>query len=164
MKTMSKGIILCFSLLGSMQLYAANEITITGRVIDSTCTLTGTTGTNTGSNNIGVLLDTVPASSFTGLNSTLATKPFSLQLTQSNGTAPCDSVSIAGLKGISLSVASSGYINSSTLLNTAYTGPNNRVNLQVLTDNDIPVTFDTTYPNQPKSAVSSTGLITYKAR
>ena len=164
MKTISKSIIICCSLFGSLQLHAANEIIITGRVIDSTCTLTGTVGTDSGSNNISVLLDTVPASSFSGLNSVLATKAFTVQLTKSDGSA-CDSVTIAGLKGLNLVAGAGGYTNSSVLLNTAYTGTANRVNLQVLTDTDAPVTFNTVYPNQPRSAVNSTtGIITYKAQ
>ncbi|MBJ9985546.1 thin pilus major pilin AcuA [Acinetobacter sp. S40] len=77
-------------------------ITINGRVITSTCTLTGGGTAGAGSQNVTVTLPTVPNSAFAAANSTVQATNFNLSLTNAAGTAACDAVTVAGLKGITL--------------------------------------------------------------
>lgn len=77
-------------------------ITINGRVITSTCTLTGSGTAGAGTQNVTVTLPTVPNSVFAAANSTAQATDFSLSLKDSTGTAACDAVTIAGLQGITL--------------------------------------------------------------
>lgn len=77
-------------------------ITINGRVITSTCTLTGSGTAGTGTQNVTVTLPTVPNSAFAAANSTAQATNFNLSLTNAAGTAACDAVTIAGLQGITL--------------------------------------------------------------
>lgn len=169
MKVISKSTLLCLGLFGYSQLYAANQITITGRVIDSTCTLSGGDNTNGAYDDIAVVLDTVPDSSFMGEDSVTGTKTFKLRLTKTNSTTACDQATNQGLKGIGLSVPANGYVATkpSVIVNTAYAGAG-QVNLQILTNNDVPVTFNTTYPSQPRSIVIADdggfATLTYKAQ
>ena len=80
---------------------ADGTITINGRVITSTCTLTGSGTGGTGKQNVTVTLPTVLNSAFTA-NSAVQATNFTLSLTNDAGSAACDAVTIAGLKGITL--------------------------------------------------------------
>ncbi|WP_180175927.1 fimbrial protein [Acinetobacter sp. YH12025] len=80
---------------------ADGTITINGRVITSTCTLTGGDSAGTGTKDVTVTLPTVQNSVF-GANTTAQPTNFTLALTNSAGNAPCDATTIAGLKGITL--------------------------------------------------------------
>lgn len=97
-------------------------ITINGRVITSTCTLSGSGAAGSGTQNVNVILPTVPNSAFAAANSTAQATNFNLSLTNSAGTAACDAVTIAGLQGITLGGPSnaSQYVSGSTtrLVNT----------------------------------------------
>lgn len=97
-------------------------ITINGRVITSTCTLTGSGTAGTGVQNVTVTLPTVPNSVFATANSTAQATNFNLSLTNAAGTAACDAVSIAGLQGITLGgpTNSTQYVSGATtrLVNT----------------------------------------------
>ena len=98
-------------------------ITINGRVITSTCTLTGSGTGGTGKQNVTVTLPTVPNSVFAAANSTAQATDFSLSLKDSTGTAACDAVTIAGLQGITLGGPTNAgqYVSGDTtrLVNTA---------------------------------------------
>ena len=102
---------------------ADGKITINGRVITSTCTLTGSGTGGTGKQNVTVTLPTVPNSVFAAANSTAQATDFSLSLKDSTGTAACDAVTIAGLKGITLGGPTNAgqYVSGGTtqLVNTA---------------------------------------------
>ncbi|SSV49943.1 thin pilus major pilin AcuA [Acinetobacter baumannii] len=97
-------------------------ITINGRVITSTCTLSGSGAAGSGTQNVNVILPTVPNSAFAAANSTAQATNFNLSLTNSAGTAACDAVTIAGLQGITLGgpTNASQYVSGSTtrLVNT----------------------------------------------
>lgn len=101
---------------------ADGTITINGRVITSTCTLTGSGTAGAGTQNVTVTLPTVPNSVFEKANSTAQATNFNLSLTNSAGNAPCDAVTIAGLRGITLGgpTNTSQYVSSGTtrLINT----------------------------------------------
>lgn len=161
--------ILSFTFLAGSPAYANNEITITGYVIDSTCSLTSDTPgtTNGGNGDIAVILDTVPTTNFTGLNSTTGEKTFKLNLTKSDG-SPCDEVTSNALKSITLIPTGDYDVNNpSILINTLRTNAANRVNLQVLTDNGTLVTFNAP-EQQAKSPVvvdaNQKATLTYAAR
>ena len=98
-------------------------ITINGRVITSTCTLTGSGTAGAGTQNVTVTLPTVPNSVFAAANSTAQATDFSLSLKDSTGTAACDAVTIAGLQGITLGGPTNAgqYVSGGTtrLVNTA---------------------------------------------
>ena len=102
---------------------ADGTITINGRVITSTCTLTaGGTGVGSGTQNVTVTLPTVLNSAFTA-NSAVQATNFTLSLTNDAGSAACDAVTIAGLKGITLGGPTNAgqYVSGGTtqLVNTA---------------------------------------------
>ncbi|ENV52800.1 MULTISPECIES: thin pilus major pilin AcuA [Acinetobacter] len=80
---------------------ADGTITINGRVITSTCTLTGSGTAGADTQNVVVTLPTVLNSAFTA-NSAVQPTNFTLSLTNAAGSAACDAVTIAGLKGITL--------------------------------------------------------------
>lgn len=98
-------------------------ITINGRVITSTCTLTGSGTAGAGTQNVTVTLPTVPNSVFAAANSTAQATDFSLSLKDSTGAAACDAVTIAGLQGITLGGPTNAgqYVSGGTtrLVNTA---------------------------------------------
>ncbi|MFB5706307.1 thin pilus major pilin AcuA [Acinetobacter radioresistens] len=101
---------------------ADGTITINGRVITSTCTLTGGGSAGTGTQNVTVTLPTVQNSVFGAANTTAQPTNFTLALTNSAGNAPCDAVTIAGLRGITLGgpTNTSQYVSGGTtrLINT----------------------------------------------
>ena len=101
---------------------ADGTITINGRVITSTCTLTGSGTGGTGKQNVTVTLPTVLNSAFTA-NSAVQATNFTLSLTNDAGSAACDAVTIAGLKGITLGGPTNAgqYVSGGTtqLVNTA---------------------------------------------
>ncbi len=111
---------------------ADGTITINGRVITSTCTLTAEgTGVGSGTQNVTVTLPTVLNSAFTA-NSAVQATNFTLSLTNDAGSAACDAVTIAGLKGITLGgpTNSAQYVAGDTtrLVNTV---PGSTVNTQL---------------------------------
>lgn len=95
-------------------------ITINGRVITSTCTLTGG-GIGSGTQNVTVTLPTVLNSAF-GTTAGTVVEPtnFTLALTNSAGDKACDATTIAGLKGITLGGNTDQYVTGSPtqLVNT----------------------------------------------
>ena len=102
---------------------ADGTITINGRVITSTCTLTAEgTGVGSGTQNVTVTLPTVLNSAFTA-NSAVQATNFTLSLTNDAGLAACDAVTIAGLQGITLGGPTNAgqYVSGGTtqLVNTA---------------------------------------------
>lgn len=102
---------------------ADGTITINGRVITSTCTLTGSGTAGAGKQNVIVTLPTVPNSVFAVANSTAQATDFSLSLKDYTGAAACDAVTIAGLQGITLGGPTNAgqYVSGGTtqLVNTA---------------------------------------------
>ena len=138
-------------------------ITINGRVITSTCTLagSGTGGTGTGTQNVTVTLPTVSNSVFTAANSTAQATNFTLSLTNSAGTAACDAVTIAGLKGITLGgpTNSAQYVAGDTtrLVNTV---ADSTVNTQLkLASVSLPIDFASTNQLTNINATSPTSGI-----
>ena len=139
---------------------ADGTITINGRVITSTCTLTGSGTGGTGKQNVTVTLPTVLNSAFTA-NSAVQATNFNLSLTNADGTAACDAVTIAGLKGITLGgpTNSAQYVAGDTtrLVNTV---PGSTVNTQLkLASVSSPIDFALTNQLTNINATSTTSGI-----
>ena len=136
-------------------------ITINGRVITSTCTLTGSGTAGAGTQNVTVTLPTVPNSVFAAANSTAQATDFSLSLKDSTGTAACDAVTIAGLQGITLGGPTNAgqYVSGGTtrLVNTV---PSSTVNTQLkLASVTTPIDFALTKQLTNNNATSLTSGI-----
>ena len=140
---------------------ADGTLTINGRVITSTCTLTaGGTGVGSGTQNVTVTLPTVLNSAFTA-NSAVQATNFTLSLTNDAGSAACDAVTIAGLKGITLGgpTNSAQYVAGDTtrLVNTV---PGSTVNTQLkLASVSSPIDFASTNQLTNINATSPTSGI-----
>ena len=139
---------------------ADGTITINGRVITSTCTLTGSGTGGTGKQNVTVTLPTVLNSAFTA-NSAVQATNFTLSLTNDAGSAACDAVTIAGLKGITLGgpTNSAQYVAGDTtrLVNTV---PGSTVNTQLkLASVSSPIDFASTNQLTNINATSTTSGI-----
>ena len=135
-------------------------ITINGRVITSTCTLTGSGTGGTGKQNVTVTLPTVLNSAFTA-NSAVQATNFTLSLTNDAGSAACDAVTIAGLKGITLGgpTNSAQYVAGDTtrLVNTV---ADSTVNTQLkLASVSLPIDFASTNQLTNINATSPTSGI-----
>ena len=135
-------------------------ITINGRVITSTCTLTGSGTGGTGKQNVTVTLPTVLNSAFTA-NSAVQATNFTLSLTNDAGSAACDAVTIAGLKGITLGGPTNAgqYVSGGTtrLVNTV---PGSTVNTQLkLASVSSPIDFASTNQLTNINATSTTSGI-----
>ena len=125
-------------------------ITINGKVINGTCTLTGSGAATGTGNNVAVQLDTVRNTAFTAANSTTGTKDFTLTVTDETGLAgSCDALTIGAIKNITLSgTAGTNYdsINKSWLINTDTSAPTPKdVFVQILNvDGTTPIDFSLT--------------------
>ena len=140
---------------------ADGTITINGRVITSTCTLTGGDSAGTGTQNVTVTLPTVQNSVFGAANTTAQPTNFTLALTNSAGNAPCDAVTIAGLQGITLGGPTNAgqYVSGDTtrLVNTV---PGSTVNVQLeLASVSTPIDFALTNQLTNSNATSPTSGI-----
>lgn len=140
---------------------ADGTITINGRVITSTCTLTGGGSAGTGTQNVTVTLPTVQNSVFGAANTTAQPTNFTLALTNSAGNAPCDAVTIAGLQGITLGGPTNAgqYVSGDTtrLVNTV---PGSTVNVQLeLASVSTPIDFALTNQLTNSNATSPTSGI-----
>lgn len=136
-------------------------ITINGRVITSTCTLSGSGAAGSGTQNVNVILPTVPNSAFAAANSAAQATNFNLSLTNSAGTAACDAVTIAGLQGITLGgpTNASQYVSGSTtrLVNTV---SGSTVNVQLkLASVTTPIDFALTNQLTNSNATTTTSGI-----
>ena len=146
---------------------ADGTITINGRVITSTCTLTGGGSAGTGTQNVTVTLPTVQNSVFGAANTTAQPTNFTLALTNSAGNAPCDAVTIAGLQGITLGGPTNAgqYVSGDTtrLVNTV---PGSTVNVQLkLASVSTPIDFALTNQLTNSNATSLTsGIWNMKAQ
>lgn len=158
-------LIAALSVVGTANTAFATDgvITVNGKVITSTCALTGSAGATGTASSVTVQLDTVPNSAFTAANSTTGTKDFTVSLTNSAGTAACDAVTIAGLKAITLSGTSGTNYDATSksyLINTDTTAPATKdVYVQIL-DGSLPVDFSLT----KQIAATATGVFPLKAR
>ena len=129
---------------------ADGVITINGKVINGTCTLTGSAGATGTANNVAVQLDTVRNTAFTAANSTTGTKDFTLTVTDETGVAgSCDALTIGAIKNITLSgTADTNYdsTNKSWLINTDTSAPMTKdVFVQILNvDGTTPIDFSLT--------------------
>lgn len=124
-------------------------ITINGKVINGTCTLTGSAGATGTANNVAVQLDTVRNTAFTAANSTTGTKDFTLTVTGETGVAgSCDALTIGAIKNITLSgTADTNYdsTNKSWLINTDTSAPMTKdVFVQILNVDGTPIDFSLT--------------------
>lgn len=140
---------------------ADGTITINGRVITSTCTLTGGGSAGTGTQNVTVTLPTVQNSEFGAADTTAQPTNFTLALTNSAGNAPCDAVTIAGLQGITLGGPTNAgqYVSGDTtrLVNTV---PGSTVNVQLeLASVSTPIDFALTNQLTNSNATSPTSGI-----
>lgn len=144
---------------------ADGVITINGKVINGTCTLTGSAGATGTANNVAVQLDTVLNTAFTAANLTTGTKDFTLTVTDGTGAAgSCDDALTSGaIKNITLSgTAGTNYdsTNKSWLINTDNSAPMTKdVFVQILNvDGITPIDFSST------RQLSATGAYALKAR
>ena len=140
-------------------------ITINGKVINGTCTLTGSAGATGTANNVAVQLDTVRNTAFTAANSTTGTKDFTLTVTDGTGVGSCDALTIGAIKNITLSgTAGTNYdsTNKSWLINTDTSAPTTKdVFVQILNvDGTTPIDFSLTR----QLSASTTGAYALKAR
>lgn len=123
-------------------------ITINGKVINGTCTLTGSAGATGTANNVAVQLDTVRNTAFTAANSTTGTKDFTLTVTGETGVGSCDALTIGAIKNITLSgTADTNYdsTNKSWLINTDTSAPMTKdVFVQILNVDGTPIDFSLT--------------------
>mgnify|MGYP000325995173 FL=1 len=140
---------------------ADGTITINGRVITSTCTLTGSGTGGTGKQNVTVTLPTVLNSAFTA-NSAVQATNFTLSLTNDAGSAACDAVTIAGLKGITLGGPTNAgqYVSGGTtqLVNTASGAATVNVQLKLALETT-PIDFASTNQLTNINATSTTSGI-----
>lgn len=168
MKLLVQASVVCTALLAVTQIYANSEITVTGEVMDSTCTLAGADGTDNEYDNIAIPLDTVSASALANMGDVTGLKTFKMKLTEGDANTPCSTSAKDKFTGITLS--SAAVENGNVLVNTApevpLTPEEGRVDIQVLTDTDQVVNF-TDPSTQAKSAVTQDGdfpTIQYKAQ
>ena len=124
---------------------ADGVITINGKVINGTCTLTGSGAATGTGNNVAVQLDTVRNTAFTGDGSTTGEKDFQLTVTDGSG-GTCDALTVGAIKNITLSgTAGTDYdsTNKSWLINTDTSAPPTKdVFVQILNvDGLTPVNF-----------------------
>ena len=114
---------------------ADGVITINGKVINGTCTLTGSAGATGTANNVTVQLDTVRNTAFGAANSTTGEKDFTLTVTDGVG-GTCDALTVGAVKNITLSgTAGTNYdvTNTSWLINTDTSAPTTKdVFVQIL--------------------------------
>jgi len=108
---------------------AANggTIRITGAVTDATCTITGGSGTDGGTNNVTVALDPVAATSLTTAGNTANHKPFNL-IIGGPGQGSCVNGKVARL---SFNVASPRVDAATGTLTNALTGQATNTNIQM---------------------------------
>jgi len=123
-------------------------ITINGKVINGTCTLTGSAGASGTASNIAVQLDTVRNNAFIAASSTTGEKNFTLTVTDGSG-GTCDALTIGAVKNITLGgTAGTNYdaTNKSWLINTDASAPATKdVFVQILgTDGTTPIDFSLT--------------------
>ncbi|AOA59493.1 fimbrial protein [Acinetobacter larvae] len=109
-------------------------ISVNGKVVTATCTLTGSDGA-TGTEDVTVQLDTVRNDVFSAVNTTAGEKEFELKITNANGQA-CDDLTIGAIKGITLSGTEGTNFDAtekSWLINTDGTAPETKdVYVQIL--------------------------------
>ena len=149
-------------------------ITVTGKVVDETCTLTGGAGTDFKTKNITVPLKTVKKGVFTAQDKTAETTEFDLLLKNSSGSDVCDAVTNSGFKGIHITTAStSDYLNNdaTALINKANMATNNNqihpVYVRLLTEGNQLVDYTQDWGIQaasPVKDVKSQPKLTYKAQ
>lgn len=116
MNNLSKAFMLVLSASATNVFAADGTITINGRVLDSTCTLTSDGGSTQGTKNVVVTLPAVKTSEFTALASTAGKTNFQLKIVDSSG-AECTSLS--GINGVLISAGTDKYLstNSTALIN-----------------------------------------------
>lgn len=131
------------------------KITITGKVVDGTCTLAGAEGATGFADNIAVALKTVQSTDFS--ENKAGTKEFTLKLTDGTGQNSCGLVTNKAFKGIHITTASSDdhlSDNPTALINKATNAINdNPVYIQLLTDKDKLIDFTTGWGDQAKSTI-----------
>ena len=149
-------------LIISSQLYANNEIVITGNVVDSTCVLTpaDVNGSNSGNGNIAVVLNNVLAQDFTETNTEQGSKEFTLKLSDTNGNA-CDAVTSAQLTGMTLTANTPVVGSTGVALNEAYS-EENPVNIMIK-HNDTPVDLTGAVAIAPLRGADEVPTFTYQA-
>lgn len=143
---------------------ADGVITINGKVINGTCTLTGSAGATGSANNVAVQLDTVRNTAFPAANSVTGEKSFIVTVTDASG-GTCDALTVGAIKNITLSgTAGTHYdaTNRSWLINTDPSAPAPKdVFVQILsTDGITPIDFS--LPRQ--LALPTASAYTLKAR
>lgn len=147
------------------------HITLMGKVLDETCTLTGGENTNGKGKEIIVSLDTVRSTVFSTDRKVAGNKSFQLQLTDSAGTGMCDAVTNSNFKGIHITTASSSdYLegNAAALINKSSTvSAQNPVYIQLLNDAGKEVSYTEAWGTQASSAITEKDgkpTLTYQAQ
>jgi major type 1 subunit fimbrin (pilin) len=107
---------------------AGGTITFTGSVTDQTCSVTGGAGTNGGTGNFSVALDSVPASALAAAGDTAANKPFSVVI-GGPGQTTCEDGKVATL---SFEISSPQIDAASGALVNALSGQATNTEVQVL--------------------------------
>lgn len=120
-------------------------ITVSGKVINGTCTLKGSSNGATGIANVNVLLDTVRNTDFGAANATTGEKPFTLTVTDGSG-GTCDALTVGAIKGITLGGSAGTNFDSTNktwLINTDASAPATKdVYIQIInTDGTTPIDF-----------------------
>ena len=169
MNSITKSLFLCAGFITTANVYAENEITILGNVLDSTCTLTstGATGnTNPTTGDFTIALPNVLSSEF---NENIAGEQnITFRLTQGgNSSESCDPLTgTVLLQGMTLSANLLNENTTGVLMNSLFTeNEDGRVDVQVLTNNDVAVEFNN--PLQAKSTIDGANTdptMTYKIR
>lgn len=149
---------------------ADGTITITGKVVDETCILTGGSNTNGKGKDITVTLDTVKKSVFSDTAKVAGNKAFDLQLSSAGGTGACDAVTNSGFKGIHITTAASADHTASgtALINKAGSAStNNPVYIQLLTNKNTLVNYTQPWKTQAMSEIVTKDgkpTLTYQAQ
>lgn len=94
--------------LSSITLAQAGTITINGKIYDETCVLSGSDNATGQGDLVAVVLNTIPASSFSSSQLSAGKKDFSVTLTKSDGTTACYSTALATTLGPIVTLTATG--------------------------------------------------------
>ncbi len=160
MFNLSRTLVLALSVTAVSAYAEDGIITINGKVLDETCTLTGGANTNGGTGqDIVVTLDTVRNNVFSATQKVAGKKSFDLALSNGDGTGACDAVTNASFRGIHITTAAStDYLanNATALINKSTTAAEQSpVYIQLLNDADQEVDYTKPWGTQAASTITT---------